>query len=72
MKVGILKQNKCGRYEIETGAYATSGSSVEIFKFNRWIKGRIGYSHKTEDYYFLNNEDKIYIYNLEGVKARFD
>lgn len=71
MKIGILKQNKFGRYEIETGAYVTSGTSVEIFKFNRWIKGRIEYSHKTEDYYFLNDEDKIYIYNLEGVKARF-
>ncbi|MCS6132109.1 hypothetical protein DWV13_10805 [Clostridium botulinum] len=70
MKLGILRHNELGRDEMEDGTYFTSGDSIEIFKNNKWIKGRVEYSHETSDYYFLNECDGIYIYDLQGVKAR--
>ncbi|MBN1073238.1 hypothetical protein FDB55_01930 [Clostridium botulinum] len=70
MKLGILRHNELGRYEMEDGTYFTSGDSIEVFNNTKWIKGRIEYSHENSDYYFLNECVGIYIYNLQGVKAR--
>ncbi|MBW6408793.1 DUF5348 domain-containing protein [Clostridium weizhouense] len=70
MKSGILKHNKSGRYEIDNSVYFTSGDSIEIFKDNEWIKGRIEYSHDELDYYFINESKGLYIYFLTGLKAR--
>lgn len=70
MREGHLKHNSQGRYEIPNVTYFTSGEPIEIFYDNMWISGRIEYSQKTRDYYFLNEEEGIYIYDLSGVKAR--
>lgn len=70
LHTGILKCNDQGRYTFEDGYYFTSGDSIEIFVDEEWLKGRIEYSHKYEDYYFLNEEEGIYIYHLSGVEAK--
>lgn len=70
MKEGYLQHNSQGRYEIPNTTYFTCGEPIEIFYDNMWIAGRIEYSHKHGDYYFLNEEEGIYIYNLIGIKAR--
>ena len=70
MKCGILKLNKQGRYEIEKNIYFTSGEPIEILTNNKWIDGRIEYSHKHSDYYFINDSKGICIHGLIGLKAR--
>lgn len=70
MREGYLQHNSQGRYEIQNVTYFTSGEPIEILYDNMWITGRIEYSHTHGDYYFLNEEEGIYIYNLLGVKAR--
>lgn len=72
MKNGILKLNKQGRYEIKENVYFTSGEPIEIFINDEWIKGRIEYSHKHKGYYFINELEGIYIYDLLGLKARYE
>lgn len=67
---GFLKKNEQGRYSFSDGYYFTSGDTIEIFTDDVWIKGRIEYSQKEEDYYFLNEDEGIYIYSLDGLKAR--
>lgn len=69
MKEGFLKHNLQGRYEIQNGTYFTSGESIELLVNDAWIMGRIEYSHKHEDYYFIANDGKQ-IYGLTGKKAR--
>lgn len=69
IKSGILRHNERGKYEIP-GNYFFCGESIEIFKDGKWIKGRIEYSYSREDYYFVNEEEKIFIYDLDGMKAR--
>ncbi|SHH36719.1 DUF5348 domain-containing protein [Clostridium grantii] len=69
---GKLKHNSQGRYALEDNYYFTSGEPIEIFDTddNTWLQGIIEYSHKYQDYYFCNDEDGIYIYDLLGWKAR--
>lgn len=68
--VGILQHNSQGRYELQDGYYFTSGEPIEIFYDNEWLQGRIEYSQHYQDYYFLKDDEGIYIYDLEGLKAR--
>lgn len=68
--LGTLRHNSSGRYSFEDGYYFTSGDSIEIFYDGEWLKGRIEYSHKLQDYYFCIEEEVIYINNLKGLKAR--
>lgn len=70
MKCGILKHNKQGRYGIEPNIYFTSGEPIEIQINDKWIEGRIEYSHKNSDYYFINEMKGVCIQNLQGIKAR--
>lgn len=70
MIAGKLKHNSQGRYEIPGATYFTSGEAIELFLDEQWIKGRIEYSHKVEDYYFLNEDEGIYVYHLTGILAR--
>ena len=70
MHSGVLKHNNQGRYEIN-GSYFTSGDEIEIFSNGKWISGRIEYSYNNADYYFVNEEEGIYIYDLIGKKARY-
>lgn len=69
---GILRHNDQGRYSFENGTYFTSGEPIELWNEVReeWMDGRIEYSHKHEDYYFVNEVEGIYIYYLYGCKAR--
>ena len=67
---GKLRHNLQGRYEIPGETYFTCGDSIEIFYDGEWLKGRIEYSHVIGDYYFLKEDEQIYIYDLEGVIAR--
>jgi hypothetical protein len=68
--IGILNHNRQGRLELEDGYYFTSGDSIEIKIKNRYVKGRIEYSHQHKDYYFINEELGIKVYDLKGMKAR--
>lgn len=68
MKQGYLQHNSQGRYTIP-GTYFTSGESIEILVDGFWTKGRIEYSHKDEDYYFIS-EDGIEVHGLTGMQAR--
>jgi hypothetical protein len=70
MREGYLEYNSLGRYEIPGVTYFTSGEPIEIFYDDVWISGRIEYSLSKGDYYFLNEEEGIYIYNLSGIRAR--
>lgn len=70
MKKGMLKHNSQGRYEIPGITYFTSGEAIELFLDYQWVKGRIEYSHKYEDYYFVNEDEGIYVYSLAGTLAR--
>lgn len=67
---GILTHNSQGKYSFLDGYYFTSGEPIEIFYDNEWLQGRIEYSHKYEDYYFCIDDEGIYIYDLQGLKAR--
>lgn len=67
---GILRHNEQGRYTFEDGYYFTSGDLIEIFYDGEWLKGRVEYSNKLQDYYFLIEEEGIYVNNLNGLKAR--
>lgn len=67
---GILKHNSEGRYSFDDGYYFTSGDFIEIFYDGEWLKGRIEYSYKLNDYYFLIEEEGIYINKLRGIRAR--
>lgn len=71
MVEGKLIHNSQGRYEIPGVTYFTSGEEIEIFYENKWLKGRIEYSHEYEDYYFLNESKGIYIYDLDGITAKY-
>ncbi|WP_102400473.1 DUF5348 domain-containing protein [Haloimpatiens massiliensis] len=68
--VGILHHNLQGRYSFADGYYFTSGEAIEIYYDDMWLKGRIEYSQHYQDYYFINDDEGIYIYNLEELKAR--
>lgn len=70
LHTGILKCNDQGRYSFEDGYYFTSGDPIEIFVDGEWVKGRIEYSHRYEDYYFLKEDEDIYIYDIDGLEAR--
>ncbi|MZK53147.1 DUF5348 domain-containing protein [Clostridium beijerinckii] len=70
MREGYLQHNDQGRYEIPNITYFTSGEPIQLLVNGNWIMGRIEYSHSKGDYYFLNEEERIYIYNLSGIKAR--
>lgn len=67
---GILKHNVLGRYEFQDGYYFTSGDEIELFIDDMWISGKIEYSWKYQDYYFLKENEEIYIYDINGLKAR--
>lgn len=67
---GTLTHNNQGRYTLEDGYYFTSGDSIELKIKNRYVAGRIEHSFEHEDYYFVNEEQEIRIYNLLGMKAR--
>lgn len=67
---GILHHNSQARYSFSDGYYFTSGEPIEIFYDDIWLKGRIEYSQHYQDYYFYNGSEGIYIYDLEGLKAR--
>lgn len=67
---GILQHNAQGRYSFSDGYYFTSGEAIEIFYDDIWLKGRIEYSQHYQDYYFCIENQGIYVYNLEGLKAR--
>jgi len=67
---GILKHNGEGRYSISDGYYWTSGEPIEIFYDEEWLYGIIEYSHEYKDYYFCNDDEGIYVYDLENLKAR--
>lgn len=66
----ILRHNDQGRLSFADGYYFTSGKPIKIFYDGKWIDGRIEYSHEYEDYYFINENKGIYIYNLVGVEAK--
>lgn len=70
MREGYLQYNYQGRYEIPGVTYFTSGESIEVFYNDTWISGIIDYSLSKGDYYFLNEDEGIYIYDLSGIKAR--
>ncbi|EKQ56323.1 MULTISPECIES: DUF5348 domain-containing protein [unclassified Clostridium] len=70
MREGYLQHNSQGRYEIPGVTYFTSGERIEIFYDDVWISGRIEYSQREMEYYFLNEEEGIYVYDLSGIKAR--
>ena len=67
---GKLRHNLQGRYEIPGETYFTCGDPIEIFYDDEWLKGSIEYSHKLKDYYFLIEDEQIYIYDLENVLAK--
>lgn len=67
---GILEHNLQGRYCFKDGYYFTSGDSLEIYYDEMWLLGRIEYSHEYKDYYFCNDKEGIYIYDINGLKAR--
>lgn len=69
MKLGILTHNDYGRYEIKGQSYFTSGESLELYVDGLWIKGRMEYSQKKKDYYFIS-VDEVHTYDLTGIKAR--
>lgn len=70
MRKGVLKHNSQGRYEISGITYFTSGEAIELFLDHQWVKGRIEYSYKYQDYYFINEDEGIYMYSLAGKLAR--
>lgn len=66
---GILHKNSCGRYEMPSGDYFTSGSNIEYFFTNsegenRWIHSTI--EHNGEDYCVVDNSS----IQLEGLMVR--
>jgi len=67
---GILKHNQDGRYSLQDGYYWTSGEPIEIFYDEEWLYGIIEYSHEYKDYYFCNDDEGIYVYDLGNLKAR--
>lgn len=69
MREGYLQHNSQGRYEIANATYFTSGEPIEILVDGIWTKGRMEYSHKDEDYYFIA-EDGFQVHGLSGVKVR--
>lgn len=69
MRTGYLKHNSQGRYEIPGVAYFTSGEPIELLVDDLWTKGRIEYSHRDSDYYFIAEDDKK-IHGIGGMKAR--
>ena len=67
---GYLEKNVSGRYALSEDYYFTSGNRIEILHNNAWTPGRIEFSQEHDDYYFLNEDLKIYIYELFGLAAR--
>ena len=72
MKTGVLRLRSDGRYEIIDSkgqyiTYLTCGDSVQIYKDNKWIKGRIEYDNR---YYFLSDDNiKFNIYENDKAKV---
>lgn len=69
MREGYLQHNSQGRYEIPGATYFTSGEPIEVLVDGVWTKGRMEYSHKDQDYYFIAN-DGTQIHGLTGMQAR--
>ncbi|KAA1180891.1 DUF5348 domain-containing protein [Paenibacillus sp. B2(2019)] len=66
---GIVRKNSSVRYELPSGDYFTSGSTIEYFFTysdgeSRWIYSRI--EHIGEDYYIVDNSN----IQLEGLLVR--
>lgn len=67
---GTLTHNSQGRCTFEDGYYFTSGDAIKLKIKNRYVAGRIEHSFKHKDYYFINEELGVKVYNLSGIKAR--
>lgn len=57
---GTLRKNASGRYELPSGDYFTSGSSIEYLRTysdggSLWIYSRV--EHNGEDYYIVSSPD---------------
>lgn len=67
---GILHVNQNGRYETEHGDYYTSGSSIEVYLYDRfddvwkWVISSV--EHNDNGYYIVNYPNV----NMEGLKVR--
>lgn len=68
--IGILTHNQQGRYCLQDNYYFTSGDPIEIYYDDMWLIGRMEYSQKYQDYYFLNEDEGIYIYSISDLNAR--
>lgn len=67
---GYLSKNSNGRYCINDDFYFTSGSPIELLHNGDWIQGRIEFSFNHDDYYFLNEDLKIYVYDINNLAVR--
>lgn len=71
MNIGVLSYNEFKRYCIKDKIYFTSGDPIEIFYEGEWLKGKIEHSFSMDDYYFTDDSESYFIYNLTGCKARY-